>query len=198
LLDFTNVDDGLLRYDHSYASRAGAADVLYVLASRDCGLTFSDTLYRAGPGALARGRVSQSSWRPSKESDWTLNSISLAGLAGVAEARIAFVFYNGQGNNLYIDNLEFFLNSEPVSITGAMEIYPTVPVDEPLNVTFDLPEKDHVRIDIIDGMGRILNTYQIDGVLNQTYSFNVTQRAGLYYLRATTSAHTYVERFIIR
>ena len=198
LLDFTDVDDGLLRYDYSYATRAGSSDVLYILASVDCGITFSDTLYRAGSGELAKGRVSESSWRPSGESDWTLNSIGLASLSGVAEARIAFVFRSGKGNNIYIDNLEFFLTSEPLTIAGAMEIYPTVPVNEPLNVTFDLPGKDRVRIDIIDGLGRVLNTYHFDGVLNQTYSFNVTQSAGLYYLRATTSAQVYVERFIIR
>lgn len=198
LLDFTDIADGLLRYNYSYASRAGVSDVLYVLASHDCGVTFSDTLYRAGSGALAKGRVSESGWRPSSESDWTLHAISLAELAGITEARIAFVFRNGNGNNLYIDNLEFFLTREPVTITGAMEIYPTVPVNEPLNVTFDLPEKSDVRIDIIDGIGRVLNTWQFDGVLNQTYSFDVSQSAGLYYLRATTSAQVYVEKFIIR
>ncbi|MEJ1242345.1 choice-of-anchor J domain-containing protein [Chryseolinea sp. T2] len=200
LLDFTDINDGLLRYDHSYASRSGASDMLYILASRDCGLTFTDTLFRAGSGTLAKGRTSETSWKPSSDSDWTRNNnVSLSDLAGVTSARIAFVFRSGQGNNLYIDNIEFFLSNNPVLITGGMEIYPTVPVNEPLNVTFDLPDKDEVRIDIIDNMGRVMITYQLENVLNQTYTFDLTQRAGLYYVRATTgSSKVYIDRFIIR
>jgi hypothetical protein len=199
LLDFTDISDGLLRYDHSYASRSGASDMLYILASLDCGLTFSDTLYRAGSGSLARGRVSESGWRPAGATDWTRNNtVSLEALTDATEARIAFVFKNGQGNNLYIDNLEFFINSVTTAIDGAMEIYPTVPQDEPLNVTFNLPEKSMVRIDIIDNVGRVLNSYQLDNVLNQTYTFDMQQGAGLYYLRATTSTKVYVDRFIMR
>jgi|GEM_PF-113364 len=197
--DFSNIDDGLLRYDHSYASRMDATDVLYILASRDCGITFTDTLYRAGSGSLAKGRTSESAWQPSTASDWTIdNSVSLAALAGVSEARIAFVFRSGQGNNLYIDNVEFFLSDNPISITSAMEIYPTVPVNEPLNVTFDLPGKENVRIDLIDNLGRVLNTYHFDNVLNQTYTFDLSYGSGLYYLRATTGTNVYLGRFIIR
>ena len=199
VFDFTGIDDGLLRYDHSYASRMGASDVLYILASRDCGLTYTDTLHRAGSGSLARGRTSESAWKPSADTDWTRkNSVSLASLADVTEARIAFVFKSGEGNNLYIDNIEFFLSSNPIAITGGMEIYPTVPVDEPVRVTFDLPEKVPVRLDVIDNTGRVLTTYRLDNVLNQTYTLDVTHTAGLYYVRAATPTNVYVGRFIIR
>lgn len=199
LLDFTGIDDALLRYDHSYALRTGASDTFFILASRDCGLTFTDTLYRAGSSALAKGRVSESSWRPMNPSDWTTdNSFRLTGLADVKEGRIAFVFKNGKGNNLYIDNIEFFLNHDPIAVEGAIGIYPTILLNEPLSVTFDLPEKSAVHIDIIDSMGRILNSYTLDNVLNQTYSFEMNQRAGMYYLRAATSTQAYVERFVVR
>ena len=197
ILDFTDVTTGSLRYDHSYSMRTGATDVLYILASRDCGVTFADTLYRARSSALARGRTSETSWRPAAASDWTSNLLALDKLAGVSEARLAFVFQNGHGNNLYIDNLEFYLTGSPLQIATPIAVYPTVVQNEPLNVTFDLPEKDNVRIDIIDNLGRVLFTYNVGDVLNQTYSFDIRQSAGLYYLRAHTSTNVYVERFIM-
>jgi len=197
VLDFTNVPDGQLQYDHSYASRTGRSDRLYILASRDCGNTITDTLYQAGSVKLAAGRSSLSSWVPSSDADWTSNAISLAALAGESEVRIAFVFVNGQGNNIYLDNIEFFVSPDPIRITAEMEIYPTLLSNEPLNATFNLPEKDDVRVDLIDVTGKVLNTYTLQGVLNQTYSFNLYYHVGMYYLRASTRSKVYVERFVI-
>lgn len=197
-LDFTGIEDGLLKYDHSYASRAGGSDVLYILASRDCGSTFTDTLLRAGPNALARGRTSNSSWSPTQESDWTHNAVSLASLANATDVRIAFVFVNGRGNNLYLDNIEFFLSGNPLAITGTMAVYPTVLDDEPLSITFNLPEKDDVNVDLIDAMGRVLNSYKLPGVLNQTYTLDMPYHVGWYYLRASTRSGKYLGRFMIR
>lgn len=197
LLDFTDLSSASVRYDFSYASRANHPDRLYILASRDCGITFSDTIYTAGSGALARGRTSETSWRPSASTDWSANSVSLASLANATDVRIAFVFNHAQGNNLYLDNIEFYLTSSPLRIEEPMAVYPTAVVNEPLNVAFNLPEKSDVRLDIIDMSGRVLNSYLYEGVLNQSYAFNLFYNAGLYYVRATTKSRVYVGRFVI-
>lgn len=197
-LDFTGVSEGVLNYQHSYATRPGASDALFILGSRDCGVTFTDTLQQRGSASLARGRQSQSSWRPATAADWTANTLSLSSLADEPNARIAFVFVNGNGNNLYIDDIEFFTSADPIAINKPMDIYPSPVGHEPLHVTFNLPEKEDVRIDLIDVIGRVLNTYPLEGVLNQTYSFDLSYDAGLYHIRATTRSAVYIERFVVR
>ena len=57
---------------------------------------------------------------PSKSFDWTQTYINLNALAGEKKVRIAFVLTNPISNNLYIDNLEFFVsdNPSPTAITS--------------------------------------------------------------------------------
>jgi hypothetical protein len=45
---------------------------------------------------------------PTGASDWSRHFINLSEYVGHEDVRIAFVARNGNGNNLYIDNIEFF------------------------------------------------------------------------------------------
>ena len=52
VLDLTDIDEASLTYDKSYAYREGTSDVFMILASTDCGNTFTDTLYVSSGSSL--------------------------------------------------------------------------------------------------------------------------------------------------
>jgi hypothetical protein len=204
VLDFSNALNASVVFDLSYAFRDGIIDRLQVLASTDCGITYSDTIFDATRAALAGGQSSSSSWLPD-EDQWQQNlTLNLSALAGEAEVRIAFVFTNGNGNNIYLDNIEFFLSSSPIATDYAFSVYPNPfrlseeSLNYQLSVRFDLPEKGPVKIEVIDMLGRVIISETPGDVLNQTYYISVPDiPEGTYFVRATTSSATFTNRVII-
>ena len=199
-LDFSAATEASLTFDLSYAFRGSNSDQLLVLASRDCGISYSDTVFNESRTELADGESSSSSWLP-EDSDWQRGlTINLNAYAGEGSVRIAFVFVNANGNNIYLDNIQFFVSGTPLIVDNSMSVYPNPSHlnGGPLNVTFNLPEKGPVSIEVIDMTGRVLISETPQNVLNQTYVISVPDiPAGLYIVRAKSSTGTFSKRVII-
>ncbi len=198
VLDFSAASEAGLSYDLSYAYRSNTSDQFYILASTDCGYTFSDTLLFLQGNALAEGKSSSVAWEPGDESDWSTNFIALPGLAGQPDTRVAFVFVNDKGNNIYIDNIEFYVSDSPLKLDEPFAVHPNPVEDGIANITFNLPEKDDVLVDIADPVGKILISENLTGILNQTFPFSLSGRpAGLYFVRVRTSDQVIVKKILV-
>ena len=198
LLDFTDIKEASLTYDMSYAYRDGTSDIFLILASADCGNTFTDTLYVSSGSSLSNGLNSGDSWEPSNDVDWTTKSLVLSALVGKPDIRIAFVFKNGQGNNFYIDNIEFYVSSSPVKYTEVFSVYPNPSENGDAVVSFNLPEKGTVTLDIIDPMGKTLISETLPDILNQTFPFSLANKSsGVYLVRIITGGQVYFRKLIV-
>ena len=202
-LDFSAATEASLTFDLSYAFRGSNNDQLLVLASTDCGISYTDTVFNESRTELANGESSSSSWLP-EDSDWQRGlTINLNAYAGESSVRIAFVFVNANGNNIYLDNIEFFVSGTPIIVSNSMSVHPNPfllsEADEnPLSVTFSLPEKGPVLIEVIDMVGRVLISETPQNVLNQTYTISAPDlNAGMYIVRAKSSTGTFSKRVII-
>jgi hypothetical protein len=204
VLDFSAATEASLMFDLSYAFRGDAVDELHILVSKDCGLSYTDTIFNASRVALSNGESGSAPWDPGDD-EWQRNLlINLTPFAGESEVRIAFVFTNGNGNNIYLDNIELFLSEDPIPIDNQLSVYPNPFViseqndENPLRVTFDLPEKGPVLIEVIDMVGRVLISEMPPNVLNQTYTLTVADvPAGTYIVRAKSDAGILTKRVII-
>jgi hypothetical protein len=91
----------------------------------------------------------------------------------------------------------------PLVVSNSMAVHPNPflfsEADEnPLSVTFSLPEKGPVLIEVLDMVGRILISETPQNVLNQTYVISAPDlNAGMYIVRATSSTGTFSKRVII-
>ena len=198
VLDFSDVEEASLSYDLSYAYRTGTSDLLYILASTDCGNMYNDTIFSASGFALSDGRNSSTSWKPAGQSDWTTKSQDLSSLAGNPNVRIAFVFKNNNGNNIYLDNIEFFVSSSPIKFSENFAVYPNPAENGNANITFNLPEKGTVNIDVIDSMGKVLISETLPNILNQTFGFSLTSQAtGVYVVRVITGDKVFFKKLIV-
>jgi hypothetical protein len=112
VLDLTNNTEASVFFDASYAKRINGCEKLRVLASTDCGATYTDILFDQIGSQLAM-TDSEDSWKPVLSSDWKNNFLNLQNYVGQANVRIAFVAVNGNGNNLYLDNIDFFADNSP-------------------------------------------------------------------------------------
>ena len=106
-------------------------------------------------------------------------SINLNTLTGNAQTRLAFVATADNGNNMFIDNIEFFIsdNMFPVQIEDKVKVYGS---GTDVFVTFNLEEKTDAVLRIYNSVGQLVLSNQLTDVLNQTYEITVAQGSGIY------------------
>lgn len=187
VLDFSNTKTASVFFETSYAFNTSGSETLQVYSSTDCGETFNKLLFTSSGSSLSNTN-SSTSWLPSNDSQWTKNYVNLDSVAGKENVRLAFVATNGDGNNLYIDNIEFFANdnSSPASIDGLYSVYggQTTPVQ----VTFNLPDRQPVRMQVYDMLGHAVSDNLFPDTLNQTYTLDFPYGAGgVYIVRVQTA-----------
>lgn len=186
VLDFSNTTKASVFFDLSYAYRSNTNDKFQVLASVDCGQTYNIVLFDRTGNSFSITN-SENPWIPSTENDWTKTYINLNSLTGEKEVRIAFVFTNDNGNNVFVDNIEFYTSDDPsppqttkpfvVYMTGAGEF-------GDFKITFDLETRQDVHLQVVDMIGRTFTEQLLPNTLNQTYSVSLTDAAtGIYIVR---------------
>lgn len=201
VLDFSNTTKASMFFDLSYAWNGTDNDRLRILVSTDCG----DTYQNLSPpfdrtGLSLANTISPASWQPENESHWQLKQfINLNNYAGNEHVRLAFVFTNRQGNNIYIDNVEFFLSDDPDPLflrDGPFTVYWETLTEA--KVTFNLDERSDAFVEILDATGRMITGIELKDVLNQTYSITTGAAGeGLYIFRAHIRGRRYALKFFL-
>ncbi len=200
VLDFSNTTAASLFFDLSYAWNGSQNDRLRILVSQDCGNTYqnlSPTPFDKSGVQLANS-ISTEFWQPIVVSDWQLRKyINLSAYAGQDDIRLAFVFTNRNGNNIYLDNLEFFVSDNPQPVDIGDDLYSVYwHNDFQASVTFNLNERSTVRIDVMDIMGRSFISTTAPDILNQTFPIDIGHAAaGIYILRIQIGKKTYATKF---
>lgn len=93
-----------LSFDVAYAAYNGSQfDALRVEVSTNCGQTFT-TVYNKSGSTLATAPNTTSAFTPANCSQWRTETINLSSYNG-AQVLVRFVNINGNGNNLYLDNI---------------------------------------------------------------------------------------------
>jgi len=187
VLDFSNTQAASVNFETSYAYNTTGTETLQVFSSRDCGVTFDSLLFNSS-GISLSNTDSNAAWAPTQDSQWTKNYINLNHVAGKENIRLAFVATNGNGNNLYIDNIEFFMDDlkSRNTVDGLYSVYGGA--GTPVKVTFNLPERELVRMQVYDMLGHVVSDNLLPDTLNQTYTIDFPQESrGLYVVRVQTA-----------
>jgi hypothetical protein len=200
LLDFSNTDKASVFFNHSYAHNENRStdEALLVLGAIGCGNPFNLVLYDNSNNLSNTN--STVSWAPAEASDWVKDYVNLTSLAGQKDVRLAWVVTNGNGNNLYLDNIEFFASEEnnPPQISELFRIYGNGDLPGDFAITFNLAEQQTVIVDVFDTMGRTLVSDTRHYVLNQTFPITLEgANAGVYIVRVRTATQTKVRKIYV-
>ena len=186
ILDLSQYTQQNLFFDLSYALKYPREDRLRVIASTDCGVTYSKVLFDES-GSVFQDSTLLSEWLPPSDKYWRREVLSLDSISGIKNVRLAFVAVNANGNNIYLDNIEIFAGkdpSPPVSNLSYQLYYPTRFSQYDIALTFTLEQKKDVRLQIFSVMGQMIADSALPDTLNQTYYFDLSnQSAGIYLFR---------------
>lgn len=201
LLDLRNVREASVFFDVSYGLFSETfSDTLRLLISLDSGQTYS-TIYELSGDEMSAVIQADTSWVPSKDGDWKQFFVDLTEYTGEAGIRLAFEAKNGYGNNIYLDNVEFFQSNEetPVAVEeNAFLLYPNPSEDGRLKAAFNLQSREDVQILLYNIRGALIWQGSFPNTLNQTYSIDMTgNAAGVYLMRVISPSLNNTQRFII-
>ena len=201
ILDMSRANRASMTFKCSYANVTNYVDRFKVFVSENCGASFDDLIY-VQQGASLGITASNQPWAPETESDWETEFIDLSAYAGSNEVRVAFVFENQFGNNLYLDDIEFFLtNNEdlPVPETNTFIMYPNPIVTSSFNTSFNLSDKEDIHLAVFDAKGLVVYEKILQRTLNQTYTLDLPQLTnGVYFVKATGSQLNEVQRLLVQ
>jgi hypothetical protein len=118
-MQLNNVDSVIIRFAHAYKPYSNSpefADTLMLMASLDCGNTFTELIWKQGGSNLASttGTTGDLNWIPSNE-EWTENrlSIPVSRFNSAGNVRFAFVSINKFGQNIFLDDIQLIPFSLP-------------------------------------------------------------------------------------
>lgn len=194
-LSVGSLDSAGLSFRASYGKRGGFNDRLRVLMSIDCGNTYTFELVNADADSLAIIE-SSGSWVPTSDDEWKEFNIDLkASIAWQDEIKLAFVFTNDGGNNLYVDDIN--VGIKPSLEENNYVVFPNPAVGS-FNIAFSLAERDDIQIQIIDLSGRVVFEEEYKNVLNQVYDFEALSQEGFYFVKVAGKQINKTERLYIR
>jgi hypothetical protein len=206
VLDFSDANTASLFFDlaHDFKNIDSTKDtgenIFKVMASRDCGMTYPELLLSMSLNSLSAGNIKKDEI-PASGQDWNHTYINLNTLAGEENVRIAFVVSSAITNTIYLDNIEFFLSDDPspLSPPDLYTIYPTNLGDaKSLYVTFNLTNRQAVKYELVDMLGKQVGAKELTDVLNQTYKVDVENASnGMYLVRLLIDQKYYVSRIVV-
>lgn len=200
VLDFSNTEEASVFFKVSYALLSEAyADTLKLKVSTNCGLTYETVFQRAGAdlAIVPAGNA----WEPQSAEDWRQEFVNLSRFAGETDVRVAFEVVNAYGNNLYLDDIEFYTSSDDTPVAQKLDensyrIFPNpyspsfnIGGDGYLKVAFNLREREDVRIQLLDSRGKLVRDDLYPFTLNQTYQFDLLSLpTGMYIVRVLSNS----------
>jgi hypothetical protein len=138
-----------------------------------------------------------------EQDQWGETSIVLTSQYLISTFRYKFEFTNGGGNNIYIDDIKIF-DPTTVGINEVnkralnYEVYPN-PMDNQLNIEFNLLEKTTIMGEIFDVGGRKVKTLFSNDYSLGTHKlgFDTSDlNAGLYFVKITLEGESFTKRVI--
>jgi len=207
VIDFSSTSVASVFFDLSYrlknagdSFRGSSLDTLKVFGSSDCGNTY-DQLLLSKNGVELTALEADNSWLPSAAPDWQRMYINLNSQVGQEQGRLAFVFINGNANNVYLDNIEFFEsdNVSPPAVADPFLVYNSdSQTSTDFFITFNLEERQNVNYELIDLTGRSIASAQLEDVLNQTFEVGTSHlNPAVYILRLQIGGQRYARKVFV-
>jgi len=190
--DFSNVVNSNLKFDVAYARYdQNYSDTLEVLASTDCGVTFT-SLYLKGGSSLATAPQNSSNPFIPTNTQWRSDSIDVSSLAGYPEVIFSFTNIGRFGQILYVDNIN--LNSTFTSLPELteqtnFEVYPN-PFNKELTIKAE-KVKASDELKVVDAEGREIYSQALTTTTCKLPTTN--WKSGVYFVKLNSGVRKVVK-----
>ncbi|MEP7265743.1 MAG: T9SS type A sorting domain-containing protein, partial [Bacteroidota bacterium] len=196
-VDLTNAPSPELRFKVAHKRYSAAySDKLEVIASSDCGQTWTSVWTKQDPALATSALFATGTYTPST-ADWRAEVVNLSQFTGQANVLIGFKATSGYGNNAYIDEVSI------TQVTGIAEqnndifsLYP-VPSHGEITLSLDNIKSNDFTLTVSSIDGRIVK--ELSGTKSgNEFKLDLSDiNTGAYFLRITSGNETSVKKIVI-
>jgi PKD repeat protein len=191
-IDLTSTESIMeLSFDVAYAKSLDSDDSLRVYISNNCGVT-KQLLYSSGGVDLATAEATNSPFVPAS-SEWRFEFVSLSEFMDWTSASLIFENYSGNGNALYIDNINLRVSEDNFS-PDLITVFPN-PFSNELSIAGLVGgEETTIRIHGVKGELVYENIFEAHGgtLVLATEHF----AEGIYIIEITSASKTHKMKLI--
>ena len=176
-------------------------DTISLLASLDCGLTFSEVIFTGTPAQMATlNAATPANFTPSTSAHWKRLTFDLPTAWNGQTVFFAFRSVNNKGANAFLDDFSVFLGYDPLTVEEnenvKISVFPN-PFTEQINIQLD-QETDMVYLNLFDLSGRKVAEKSQAHTSSVQFIPNESLPAGVYFLRINTGNSQSVNKLIKR
>ncbi len=181
--DFTGQYVLQLSFNYAFARTSSTnIDEVRVQVSTDCGLTWNTRRTLKGSSLSTTDIVSGEAFVPSTEDDWKQFNLNLSSYGNTNGFKFRLVFNSGEGNNLYLDNL----NLDVAPSVGETQVKKATLVPNPASSSFQIENMNWEYLQVLDITGKQVieqaavqgNSVDVSTLEFGTYSVRLTAKNG--------------------
>lgn len=196
-VDMSSISEKVMTFDVAYRQYTTESDRLEVLASSDCGATWSPVFDKAGT-ELSTLAAATAPFTPSAASQWRNESVSLSNFGSATKLIIKFRATSDYGNNLFVDNINIgVLGVTEVENAIGLNVYPN-PAAEMVNISFNATGGDYA-FQMTDLQGRVVESRTMNN-LNGAQLINITTEnlaKGSYLINIISNGATTTKKIVV-
>lgn len=200
-VDLSNANMATFDFTHAYCQYAGENDRLEILASTDCGVTWT-TLFNEAGASLSTKAAQTARFYPQVD-QWQDNSIDVSSLAGQSNVVFAMRGTSDYGNSLYVDDIKVEIteavNTNEVEAVNNLAIFPN-PATTNLNVQFSLASAEDMTISVVNALGQTAEVVNAGNMAAGQHNLNINTTnyaAGVYFVNFNSGAAATTKRFVV-
>lgn len=204
---FAAADSVFLKFDVSAAtnlypgSTAVALDTLEVEVTTDCGTTWTSVYKKWGTDLQTINSPNngyQSAFFPNAKNQWRTDSVNLSSyLAAGGTARFRFKNTNNNGNNIFLDNINFASKTLTAKVKMAGVTFGPNPVSSTLIIQHYLPPTTLRGIGVYNSTGQRLMYINYAGNADSYIPIDMRRfAAGMYTIKLVYTNKTVAQRII--
>ena len=175
----------------------GIWDTLEVLASTDCGITYT-SLYKKWGSSLVTRPDAATAYFTTASSEWRKDSVNLASFKGSQNLLIAFRNTSGSQNNIYLDDIQLRTVTVNPNLKSQGYLITPNPTYGSIAVQFYPQPTGLKSIQLFNALGqKIMEQSTGSGQPGNSYRFDLSAYAkGIYYLRVVFADRVVVQRVL--
>ena len=202
-IDLTTISVPTLTYKVAYAQKttsASSSNRLQILVSQNCGRTWAIRSTATG-NTLATTTAVNTAFTPSSTS-WATRTINLTPNIS-ANFRFKFVFTSGDGNNLYLDDINISSATtgwETMSGVSDALAFPN-PAEGAFDFTFSLEESNQATLGVLNALGEQVEYRDLGRLSPGRHTLNQLGeglKSGMYFVRLFTPGGSVVRKVVVR
>jgi uncharacterized protein YceK len=193
-----------LVFQHAYAGYGASADALNVLASTDCGQTWTTIWTKTGSALATSPDVNPADkiFVPTA-SQWVTDTLNVSAFNNKSDVIIQFQGVANGGNAIYIDNINWAqgnpLAVQNISNVTSSTVYPN-PANGTVSLGLELSSADNFDITLVNTLGQTVKTVSTVELTagNHNMDVNISDlSAGVYNFVIKSGNQSMVKRFVV-